>query len=371
MPRRVSPGEAAYVMHAAGLEPLVPYPGAQPQWPCRCMVCGSEVTPRYFNIKNGWGACPTCRRTKQSADQLIPEASAVASMRAAGLDPLVPYPGRPKPWLCECLSCGKQVTPRLDGIIAGQGGCKWCAPNAPVDPDAAAQVMRNAGLEPLVPYPGAAAQWPCRCNVCGAEGTPSYNNVRVGHAGCLRCSLAATAGVSQRLDPDVAESFMLDRGFQPLEPYRNSHSPWLCRCLTCSSEVTPTYSNVRSGSGGCRFCCPRGFDPDGPAVVYLVVHEGFGAAKVGIGRASGNRVDRHRRLGWQVLASERVPGIRALVIEDGILAWWRKDLGLPPYLSKDEMPQGGWTETVELDVIDIPATIARIRALVTAATEVA
>ena len=38
-------------------------------------------------------------------------------------------------------------------------------------------------------------------------------------------------------------------------------------------------------------------------------------------------------------------------------------LRLPPYLTATEMPQGGWTETVDMDAIDIPATIARIKEL--------
>lgn len=39
------------------------------------------------------------------------------------------------------------------------------------------------------------------------------------------------------------------------------------------------------------------------------------------------------------------------------------ELGLPQFLGKEEMPQVGWTETVDLDAIDLPATIDRIRTL--------
>jgi hypothetical protein len=58
-----------------------------------------------------------------------------------------------------------------------------------------------------------------------------------------------------------------------------------------------------------------------------------------------------------------VPSELAIEIEKNILCWWRRDLNLPRYLSKHEMPQNGWTETVELDGIDIPATVRRIREL--------
>jgi hypothetical protein len=50
-------------------------------------------------------------------------------------------------------------------------------------------------------------------------------------------------------------------------------------------------------------------------------------------------------------------------METDILVWWRKELGLPPYLSKSEMPQRGWTETVDLDAIDVAETIRRMKSL--------
>lgn len=54
--------------------------------------------------------------------------TAAAFMRAAGLEPLVPYPGKSNvPWLCRCLTCGAEVSPRLHSIRAGQGGCRRCA----------------------------------------------------------------------------------------------------------------------------------------------------------------------------------------------------------------------------------------------------
>jgi hypothetical protein len=62
------------------------------------------------------------------------------------------------------------------------------------------------------------------------------------------------------------------------------------------------------------------------------------------------------------------PGGRAIEIEKEILAYWRKDLDLPHYLSKHEMPQGGWTETVDADAIDILATIERIKTLAASKT---
>jgi hypothetical protein len=58
-----------------------------------------------------------------------------------------------------------------------------------------------------------------------------------------------------------------------------------------------------------------------------------------------------------------MPGERALIAETKVLRWWRKDLGLPSYLSATEMRHGGWTETVDLMEIDLVDTVRRIREL--------
>ena len=52
--------EASKVMIAAGLTPLVEYPGSQKPWLCRCNACGNEVTPQRQNINTGFGGCQAC-----------------------------------------------------------------------------------------------------------------------------------------------------------------------------------------------------------------------------------------------------------------------------------------------------------------------
>lgn len=99
-------------------------------------------------------------------------------------------------------------------------------------------------------------------------------------------------------------------------------------------------------------------------MVYLCANNELGALKVGVGAPTNVRIIEHAKRGWTTLITVPVPGRIALAIEKEILDWWRNDLGLPPYLSQCEMPQNGWTETVDLDAIDIPATIDRIQELV-------
>ena len=48
--------------------------------------------------------------------------------------------------------------------------------------------MRAAGFEPLTPFPGAHAAWACRCSSCGRDSKPTYSKIRSGR-GCRFCAI--------------------------------------------------------------------------------------------------------------------------------------------------------------------------------------
>jgi hypothetical protein len=178
-------------------------------------------------------------------------------------------------------------------------------------------------------------------------------------SGCRFCRDTA-------IKPDVAVALMNSVGLLPLEPYPGSIRPWKCMCTKCGRTVQPCYGTVQRGSGGCRWCCSGGFKSDEDATVYLITHSGYSAAKIGITDTVGSRVEQHRRRGWDLLTAVHVPGELALMIEKDVLDWWRAELGLPLHLGKLEMPQGGWTETVDSSEIDLAATVRRIQKLAVA-----
>ena len=97
-----------------------------------------------------------------------------------------------------------------------------------------------------------------------------------------------------------------------------------------------------------------------PALVYLVTHTALGATKIGVSDAEGSRIAQHRCAGWQLSAAFQVTAKAALAIETEILRWWRRELRLPSFLGRHQMPQGGYTETVALADIDLAATVTRI-----------
>ena len=413
MPKRLTDEEAVPVMKAAGLTPLEPYSGSHRPWRCRCNTCGKVVTPAYGDIRRGQGGCGSCAGNLSHTD-----AQAVPVMKAAGLTPLDPYPGNNKvPWRCRCDTCGREVTPRFDMIARGQGGCVYCA-GIMVDGAEAEKVMRDAGAIPLESYPGSNSPWRCRCNICEREITPRYNGVNRGTSACGYCAhtrvdpasaeelmraasltplepypgsqkpwrcLCKTCGNavvtmyltvqqggggcrfcgnqkksdSLRLAHSEAALIMEAAGLQPLDNYSSSWEPWRCLCKTCDRVVTPTRANVQQG-GGCKYCGSHGFQFDLPALVYLLEAEHLKALKIGVTNVQSktDRIQQHRDSGWKVVKTwDFEIGNLAVDIEQAVLFWWREDLNLPSKVEAAQMPQAGYTETVDSEAISGSETI--------------
>ena len=254
--KRMEPEVASAVMVAAGLEPLGPYPGkAVVPWPCRCLECGSDVSPTYNAVQQGKG-CRVCAVGHRAEAMRLDPSEAVRRMRVSGAEPLVPYPGAFAKWKCRCSSCGRTVTPLLNNVSRGRGPCKWCgkvkqANTRRIDPALAEAAVRNAGAAPLEPYSGLVNEpWKCRCLKCGRTITPRPSGIIL--RGVNACAYCAGA----RTDPAVAVEIMSEAGFEPLDPYVNARTPWRSRCVRCGRESAPWFMSVRAGSG-CGYCGHR------------------------------------------------------------------------------------------------------------------
>jgi hypothetical protein len=169
---------------------------------------------------------------------------------------------------------------------------------------------------------------------------------------------------------DVEEALILMRsaGLIPLDPYTKALEKWRCQCTKCGRTVYPTYGAIRSGQGGCRFCAQIGIDYTGPGFIYLMTHPKLQSHKVGIGglRPTGkrDRVNEHQKFGWDLYARvEYETADDAFQIEQKVLSWLRQEKQLAIYLSALEMPQGGYTETVDASEIDLPTIWAKVEEL--------
>jgi len=265
---RIDSQVAVADMRAAALEPLEPYPGhtASP-WRCRCTRCESEVTARLQKVRAGEGCCKRCGIQASAAARSADADQAAALMRAAGLEPVEPYPGgNHRLWRCRCVNCGAECTPTRANISRGQGGCVSCgirlnAAQRLGDAEQAVVDMVAAGLQPLEAYRGVNQPGHCRCTRCDSEVWPRLASIRSGGGGCLKCGYAATSA-KQRHDPNQAEQEMRTAGYLPLEPYPGADHRWRCRHIPCGNEVAPKLYKIRRGEGGCRNCAPYGFTFD-------------------------------------------------------------------------------------------------------------
>jgi hypothetical protein len=411
--KKLDPKVAEKVMLKAGLKPLLPYVNSGTKWKCKCLNCGGIVFPRYSSIKNGFGGCIKCGLVKMKLKQRTPEKEAIQRMIKAGFEPLEPYKNAHSKWKCKCLKCGKNISITYGNIRSGFSGrkqccspvavhskeeaikkfatqgfillqpytissaylkveckkcgkiskrsyqsletrgkkpkCVWCA-NLRKDSKEVVAFMTKNGLKPKTPYKGANEPWKCICLKCKKEVSSSYASVRDG-SGCGYCK-------KNIVDPKDARKNMISWGYKPLEPYKNNHKNWKSMHIPCKNIVNPTYAQLQQGNGGCRHCAEWGFQYDKESYLYLITHNKLGAHKIGIGNVAKKlKADRLHRLkieGWKIHKVWNFDeGKKALIFEKRIFQVLRKELQLPIFLSKDQIRNEGYSETINADSITL------------------
>ncbi len=120
------------------------------------------------------------------------------------------------------------------------------------------------------------------------------------------------------------------------------HYWWLC--ANGHPWRTSPANRLRSG---CPRCSLGGYDQSKPGILYFLRHPELRARKIGITNTDSKRLQRLEREGWVVLGLwTHENGLIPLNTETLVLRWLRRDLMLPPYLSKELMRStGGWSET--------------------------
>lgn len=345
-------------------------------------------------------------------------AKATQIARKARVKPLEPYRNARDTWKCECLDCGKTVFPRLKAMQNGKRGCFDCAvkanqSNLKVKSEKAAEgimLLKIMGFVANVEYPGNRTGWEITHKNCGKVITPTLLSLKraysIGESGCMYCSghkvdvqdainLMIEANLSPLvdfpgsnlhwtcrcnlcsrivnpsystvkkghkgckwcsgviIDPTEAHNLMVGFGFEPLVKYPGSEKPWRSLHVLCGHEVSPSLGKLKAGEGGCKFCRTGGFDAGAPARLYLITNPRLKAAKIGITKDADSRLVQHKAEGWVINFTQTCRGDVALMAEDFVLSRWRGELGLKPFLMKTQMPQGGYTETAELKKLDI------------------
>ena len=217
--------------------------------------------------------------------------------------------------------------------------------------DEAGIILREAGGEPLEPYPGNQNKpWRARCLKCGTDITPRLVNLRFKKA----CSVCR--GHKKHSHQSLL-GLLAKKKLRPLQRYPgNTHKKWRCQCLKCGLEVNPAANALLKGQGGCWRCGSR-YDDDA-AVVYLVHNISLQAIKIGITNEHAHRLTKYP--GWEIIEKKLLDtGKQAKELETAVLGHWRLQLGLKPKLTREQMSMKGWTETV--DEIGLESAIEIIR----------
>ncbi len=338
--KRLADDQAKMVMLAAGLDPLIPYPGVDKPWPAIHLACGKRVSPRFASLKRGRGGCAYC------AGRALTASDARETMRTAGLEPQVPYPGANRPWVSIHRMCGKTVSPRYASIQRGQSGCVYCAGKV-VDPLDARETMRAAGLEPQVPYPGAVQPWRCIHLACGKTVSPRYASIQQGHGGCRACVGLAVDPVKAWEIMLVAGLNPLVPYPGAHERWPCIHLACGMKVNPRFTNVKQGDGGCRyCQRGGYNYAKPGvvylilARHSDSPR----------GVLKVGITDMSGGRLAKWRKRGWTVVATfEFDDGALPPQVEAAVLCWWRNELGVEPCLSQRQIGGiGGASETASL-----------------------
>ena len=345
--------DAVQLFKKNGLEPIENYVNSSTPWRSIHVKCGREVSPAYNSVQQGSSGCGHC------AGNIVDENEAKKIFISRGLIPQENFPGANKPWRSIHAQCGREVFIKYAYVLDGSSGCRECSVNY-VNPELALETFRSANLEPLEPYPGTSRGWRSIHTVCGKEVAPNWGYVRKYQAGCKYCA-------GKAISETDAELILQSKGFKALVPYPGSQAPWRMIHLKCGMEVSPRLNSLQfavGGGEGCRNCADSTFNYSEPAIIYLITSTGLLAHKIGISGENKKRVQQHQREGWETFKTLRFEtGEKAYEVEQGILTWLSETFGWTPYLSKEDMPQGGYTETVDASEIDLPTIWAKVEEL--------
>jgi hypothetical protein len=411
----ISAATARKMFITNSLKPLVPYIDSMTPWKSQCLKCKKIVSPNYNKVRLRGHQCGYC------AGNLIDSKDAVAVMKKSGFKTLVPYPGSNIPWKSQCQTCMKITSPTYSNVVKGIG-CKYCGKRA-VDPIDAKAAMLKRGFKTIGQFPGATKYWDVICIKCNKPDSIKMHSVNTVSGcsycakvkldindvykhmeflefkplekfktaktpwkiRCLKCKhiISPTwdkikdqkrgrgCGYCSRVRVDIKEvnRLLKQLKLKPLVKYPGGKKSWKCKCLQCGSIVYPKYSDLNRGQGGCSNCADFGLNYTDKGYLYLITNPLLGAHKIGIAnsyksREVDDRMYKHKKRGWETYKTKSFVKLRnAYLVEQKIIKWLRVEVDLPIYLSDSQMPQGGWTETVDASEIDLPTIWAKVEEL--------
>ena len=259
----------------------------------------------------------------------------------------------------RCLDCGTEGVSSVHRMRRAKLACWPCSrimagETGRLSSERILQILTAAGYELVGEYRRSAIPVEVRCVRCGTHAFVRVDGVRSGH-GCSACRYRWLSEHHRLEGNEVARRAAVAR-VELLEPFTSTRHAISVRCLECGYESRRTVDWAKL-SPGCVQCGHRPYDFSAPSLIYLLRHREWPALKIGVTNIGSNRLADHDAAGWDCVYERQETGRVAYEVEQAVLAWWRTELKLGPYLSRGEMPQGGWTETVSSAGIEISEII--------------
>jgi hypothetical protein len=409
---KLSEKEADFFFERIKLQPLEPYISNGSPRKCKCLVCGSIVYPRLGDVKKA-KSCVKCQGKNTGKSIRLSEAEVVSTAKKMNVKLLEAYENSRTPIKAKCLKCKNIIYPTIGRLRDGVG-CMHCgriksASARAIPKDIALEAFRIAKLEVLSEYKRATEPVKVLCLICKKHSTKSLKDLKTGRR-CYTCGRAqaslnrrlnqdymADVALLQRLkpigqikpvrenskfeclkcqrqiqmtfssiqrgaycrfcsrteiDPKEAYDYMVKNHLVPQEPFKKSATKWKCRCAKCGNTVFPTFNNVSTSGGGCKYCRSAGYNPSFSGHLYLMYNAEFDSYKIGISNLK-SRIRRHELRDWSIVRIwEFENGLVPPELEEKVLTHIRENWKLAWSVEAKDMPQGGHTET--FSAIDLP-----------------
>lgn len=202
-----------------------------------------------------------------------------------------------------------------------------------------------------------------RCLDCGVRST--LNRVRLlDDRWCVGCVMKSA--MSHRSGPDVHRIVSSLTAIKLEVDATFDSGKIVGTCLTCGTRTAGIVADLLEGlSTGCWFC-----DRARWGVFYLAFSETHEAVKVGSStlRTIDARTADHARNGWQEIARWNVANrFQSRLLERWVLWYVRERYKEHLHVAKEEMPQGGFSETFPESIggqLIVPVLVKNIETLV-------
>jgi len=365
---RMDTKEVARRLKEARMELVGVYKSANKPVDCLCLQCGKVSKLRLSSLHRG-GGCRPCGMKNAGKLRRTEESIAIEIMRTVGkVEPLEPYQGQNTVWKSCCLVCQKVVYPRLSSVKGRNGlGCNTCSNkargiNRRIPQATVYNLLIKEGFIPLDTEKYVDANTDIKCtHTCGSVVKTSYRkllaNTNQGTGSCRPCGSKKYAD-STRFDIKIIDALYKKQNLRlKNRTYTGMRYKHETVCLKCGWEWDTLPSRIALGHG-CPVCSKGSFKPHTPAYFYLITHNEMGAHKVGIANIAktplADRFYHHKKQGWILVRRwDSISGSEINILEKEILRILRKEMSIPPYLAKEDMPFGGWTETLSSEAISI------------------